>query len=67
METKKMPLVAKLPLDVETNNAVTAILKRGDRIMMVPVKDGARIFEFNLKEIVPAHKRLSGRTERGQP
>lgn len=37
----------------ETIKTVDTILARGHRVLLVPIKDGERIFEINQKEARP--------------
>lgn len=37
----------------ETIKAADAILSRGHRVLLVPIKDGERIFEISQKEAKP--------------
>lgn len=40
-------------MKTETIEAADAILAKGNRVLMVPVKDGERIFEIDQKEVKP--------------
>lgn len=40
----------------ETIKTVDAILSRGRRVLIIPVKDGERIFEVDQKEAKPEKK-----------
>ncbi len=42
-------------MDDKTIQAIIAILKRGDRVELVPVKDGVRIFRIRREEIKNAN------------
>lgn len=46
--------------------ALERILAKGERVEIIPTKDGVRIFEVRRREIKsPAAERRSGRTESG--
>lgn len=46
--------------------ALERILAKGERVEIIPTKDGVRIFELRRREIkLPAAERRGGRTESG--
>lgn len=50
----------------ESLAALERILAKGERVEIIPTKDGVRIFELRRREIKPpAAERRSGRTESG--
>lgn len=53
-------------LSREALAALERILAKGERVEIIPTKDGVRIFEVRRREIKsPAAERRSGRTESG--
>mgnify|MGYP005881223683 CR=1 FL=1 len=56
-------------LDDKTKCAIEAVLSKGERVELIPVKDGVKIIHIKREElkqnINPASKRCGGRPERG--
>lgn len=55
-------------MDEKTISLIAAILSKGDRVELIPVKDGVKIIRIERKKSkykAPGGKRSAGRPERG--